>query len=224
MKLNFDKDKMIVRKIKDNYHVKIYGEMKYPKNKESEEIFAPSLTHIVNSFISENKIVKLEDELEIFDCPGIYSLVAANNNEELYLHLTKDDESLKNIENIINKYVSDRNSFIFENLKQIKKLELNLTNKTSYEKTEDGFVLNLKYDKDKKIHEMEKNFLMNLFKVLFDNEEFAIINGVDKGYFSKNGIDVIVDNNLCKVIGKIYNRKESKVKILEKKRGVLDEY
>ena len=73
---------MIVRKIKNNYHVKIYGEMNYPRNKESEEIFIPSLTHIVNSFISENKIVKLEDELEIFDCPGIYSLVVADNNEE----------------------------------------------------------------------------------------------------------------------------------------------
>lgn len=224
MKEQVGKNKMIIKKINNAIQIKTFGEISCVKRNDPEGILKHNLTDVVNGFVGNNKIVKLEDEIELSSYAGIYSLVTLDNTNELYISLQKDEETLKNVENIINKYVSDRNSFVFENLGNIKKLELNLTNKTSYEKIESSIILNLKTDKENNIHEMEKKFLLKLFNVLFDSENISFISSEKAGYFKKNGIDVIMNSDLCKVVNAIYNKSDNKVKTLKMNRGVFDEY
>ena len=216
MEKNVGKNKMIIRKAKNTIQIKAFGEVRCIKRNDPEGILKHNLTDVVNSFISCNKIVKLEDEIELSSYAGIYSLVTLDNTDELYINLQKDEETIKTVEKIISKYVNDRNSFVFENLNNIKKMELNLTNKTSYEKTEDGIVLNLKCDKENNIHEMEKKFLFKLFNVLFDLENISFVNSQNAGYFKRNDIDVTMNSNLCKLFNDLNKKTDDKVKTLKK--------
>ena len=87
MKEQVGKNKMIIEKINNAICVRAFGKIGCIKRNDPEGILEHNLTDIVNSFVGCNKIVKLEDEIELSSYAGLYSVVALDNTDELYSQL-----------------------------------------------------------------------------------------------------------------------------------------